>query len=91
MVDKIDGKKEQVQSSPKVDIEITHPRIARQVDKEFSQYIENKDEWKEAIDGLRGESKKLNRNIMEKIEKQFEDQVSSGEILTIMAKLEEEI
>lgn len=91
MVDKIENKQEQLKASPKVDIEVKNPKIAKAIDKEFSQYIENKDEWKKTIESLHGESKKLNKDITEKIEKQFEEQVSSGEIVKVMQNLEKEI
>lgn len=86
-----DINKKESSSTPKPDIEIKNARIAQQVDKEFSQYIEKKDEWKETVDKLRTEARGLHKNIMESIEKQFEDQFSSGELLTHLQNIKSDI
>ncbi len=83
-------KKEQ-DSTPKADIEIKHPWIAQQVDKEFSQYIENQEDRKESMEKLSKESKALHKTIMEGIEKQFEAQFSSGEMLSYLQQLKTDI
>lgn len=86
-----DLNKKEASTAPKADIEIKNARIAQQVDKEFSQYIENKDEWKQSIDKLRTEARGLHKGIMENVEKQFEEQFSSGELLTHLQNIKSDI